>query len=65
MEFSIKTEHEEEHLVALNGWRYRQALQEYDTFLKWVDKADKELTTEECRDKLFEILEDNDVTLYD
>jgi hypothetical protein len=65
MKLIIETESEEEHLDALNGWKYRKALQELDNEFKWKIKSDIELTSQEWRDRLHNILNDNGLTLYE
>jgi hypothetical protein len=65
LQFSLPEE-QEEHQMAVNAWRYRRALHEFDQYLRGIikygdEKAQKECTPEVARAKLWEILGENEV----
>jgi len=56
-------EETEEHQIALDGWKYKSVTEDLFNFLRRSEKNDKyELTTQEVREKLVELLSDVGVT---
>lgn len=64
-------EDEELFQSAVDGFEYKMAIRELDDFIRNKLKYDDSLTTvrvgvyQEIRDKIYEILDDNNLTIFD
>jgi hypothetical protein len=57
--FDAVTE-KDDYEFALNGWKYKNVIDELDLYLrnKWKYQDENTITIEECRNKIRELMED-------
>ena len=71
MKIILEFDNQEEANEAINGYRFKRALQDYDNYLrqqiKYNDKlGEEELLTLQCvRAELYDILKADNIELYD